>query len=45
LVFETAQDAVEIGFDQVREFLMHGDVLVAAYLDLHSLSSFSYMSG
>ncbi len=41
LVFETVQDAVEIGFDQVGEFFVHGDVLVAADLNLHSLNSFS----
>jgi hypothetical protein len=41
LVFEAAQDAVKIGFDQVGEFFVHRDVFVTADLNLHSLNSFS----
>jgi hypothetical protein len=40
-VFISVQDAVKIGFDQVGEFFVHGDVLVAADLNLHSLNSLS----
>jgi hypothetical protein len=41
LVCESVQDSVEIGLDQVGEFVVHGDVLIAADLNLHSLNSFS----
>jgi hypothetical protein len=41
LVFESVQDAVKIRLDQVGEFVVHGDVFIAAYLNLHSLNSFS----
>jgi hypothetical protein len=41
LVFKSVQDSVEIGLDQVGEFVVHGDVLIAADLNLHSLNSFS----
>jgi hypothetical protein len=41
LVFKSVQDAVKIRFDQVGEFFVHGDVFIAADLNLHSLSSFS----
>jgi len=35
LVFKSVQDSVEIGLDQVGEFVVHGDVLIAADLNLH----------
>src|SRR5277367_2652770 len=38
LVCKSVQDSVEIGLDQVGEFVVHGDVLVAADLNLHSLT-------
>jgi hypothetical protein len=41
LVFKSVQDSVEVGLDQVGEFVVHGDVLIAADLNLHSLNSFS----
>jgi hypothetical protein len=41
LVFESVQNPVEIGLNQVGEFVVHGDVLIAADLNLHSLNSFS----
>jgi hypothetical protein len=41
LVFKSVQDSVEIGLNQVGEFVVHGDVLIAADLNLHSLNSFS----
>jgi len=41
LVSKSVQDSVEIGLDQVGEFVVHGDVLIAADLNLHSLNSFS----
>jgi hypothetical protein len=41
LVFKSVQNPVEIGLNQVGEFVVHGDVLIAADLNLHSLNSFS----
>ena len=36
-IFVSVQDAVEIGFDQVGEFCVHRNILVAVDHNLHSL--------
>jgi len=41
LILKSIQNPVEIGLNQVGEFVVHGDVLIAADLNLHSLNSFS----